>query len=124
MSKSSTNSSCTLCGKPVELDRYNLDEITAIMREKNLCFNCAFWHWQHNLDQNDPGRKGNFAVINGTHYVLDEHTDINWPKGFGGAEFKIRFNDGREVICDNLWSQGDIPEHLKNLFPDNAVFVK
>lgn len=44
--------------------------------------------------------------------------------GFAGAEFIIRFHDGRVVRTDNLWSYGPIPEEYRESLPDNAVFVK
>ena len=118
------NGTCTLCEGKHNPENYIQDRIREIMEEKHLCFRCANWLWQHELDQNDPARQGNVAVINGKHYLICPSNDGNWPSGFGGVRFKIRFLDGREVICDNLWHQGEIPDHLRHLFPDNAVFVK
>jgi len=115
---------CTMCGKTDNLDRWSLDRIREIMEEQHVCFKCANWLWQHELDQTDPSRAGRFAVIDGKHYVLAPHTDLNWPRGMAGAKFKIRFNDGREVVCDNLWHQGTVPERFRHLFPDNAEFVR
>ena len=118
------NDTCTLCGGKHDPENYLQDRIREIMEEKHLCFRCANWLWQHELDRTKTARLGNVAIINGKHYVLNPSNGGNWPSGFGGARFKIRFNDGREVVCNNLWHQGEIPEHLRHLFPDNAAFVK
>ncbi len=108
---------CSICGKAYDPSRW-IEEIASVMREKHICFNCAFW--EENI-RKDLDR--DFAVINGKHYVLGPHTD-KWPSGMGGARFKIRFADGRETVCDNLWCQGKIPEHFRNRLPDNAEFIK
>ena len=46
----------------------------------------------------------------------------NYFQGFGGAEFRIRFNDGYEVITHNLWCQGEPEGSWKEKFPNNADF--
>lgn len=45
-------------------------------------------------------------------------------KGCGGQVSVIRFNDGRTVVTNDLWGQGDVPEIVAHLMPDNAVFVE
>ena len=109
---------CRVCGKESQ-NTYSGD-ISLIMKEFGCCFTCAFWIWQHRLDQ-----EGNrvWAIIDGKHYVLCPHTDANWPVGMGGQRFTILFNDGRVVECDNLWHQGQIPEHFRDVMQDNARFI-
>lgn len=48
----------------------------------------------------------------------------NQGLGFGGAEFVIRLDDGREFFSDNTWHRGTVPPKLRKLMPSNAVFVK
>ena len=115
---------CKLCHKPSEPENYIRDRIREIMEEKQLCFNCAFWLWQHELDTQE--REPHTAVIvEGTHYVIGSETKSKstFFRGFGGAHFKIKFHDGTEVETTNLWCQGEIPEHLRHLLPDNAEFL-
>ena len=112
---------CKLCGEPSDPQKYD-SRIGEIMEEQNVCYNCAFWLWQHECDQRDPRRRGRFAVINGSHYVLGDGKGAF--QGHYGDSFTVRFNDGRVVVNNDLWHQGEIPEHLRHLFPDNAEFVK
>jgi hypothetical protein len=44
-------------------------------------------------------------------------------RGFGGAEWEIKFDDGRVVVTRNLWSIGDIPDEYREALPGNAKFV-
>jgi len=61
-----------------------------------------------------------------TAYV-GKHKSEHWSSqglGFGGAEFVVRLEDGREFFTDNNWSAGQVPPHLRRLLRSNAVFVK
>lgn len=113
---------CKICGAEEESNRW-IPETKEEVEKEQMCFSCLHWARQHRLDLTERGEHG-WAVINGVHYVLCPHTDLNWPCGFGGVENRIRFFDGHETICDNLWCQGDIPSgHWRDLMPDNAKFV-
>lgn len=111
---------CRICGDTENSDHY-IPETKTALENKELCFSCLHWSEQHRLDQ-DERCEHKYAIINGTHYVLLPHTD-GYFKGYGGKKFHIRFNDGFETTCDNLWCQGDIPEHWRDTMPDNAIFV-
>jgi hypothetical protein len=64
------------------------------------------------------------ARIDGKHYLIGDE-DSKAMRGFGGVKYTIRFFDGREVTTTNLWSQGEIPEEIRELYlPDNAEFVE
>lgn len=106
---------CRLCGKPINADDYNR-EYAAKLKEQHLCFSCNLWTEHHELDR--QGRA--FAIINGSHFTIGPEKNV--ILGFGGAEFRIRFNDGRHVTTHNLWHQGKIPEHFREMMPDNACF--
>jgi hypothetical protein len=85
----------------------------------NICFSCYFW--QKYVEIKDLPK---IARIDGTHYVIEPDNPNAAFKGFGGAEFKIKFHDGREVVTHNLWYQGEIPKHFRDELPDNAVFIQ
>lgn len=115
---------CKLCLKPSEPEKYIKYRIRELMEEKQLCFNCAFWMMKWEQDTQERPQH-TVVIINGMHYVVHpEFTTNGFMKGFGGAHFKIKFHNGTEVETTNLWCQGEIPDHLKHLFPDNAEFIK
>lgn len=61
-----------------------------------------------------------------TAYV-GRHKSEHWSTqglGFGGSEFTVRLEDGREFFTDNNWSRGTVPPHLRKLLKSNAVFVR
>ena len=113
---------CKYCGAEENSERWIPDVKKAI--EKNeLCHSCYHWNEQMELDKTKRGEHG-YAIVNGTHYVLCPHTDAEVFRGFGGRKFNIKFNDGYETMCDNLWCQGEIPEgHWREQMPDNAIFI-
>ena len=88
----------------------------------NHCHDCSFWLKKQYLGEEDKERQ---AIIDGTHYMYmvtneDEYLVF---RGFGGREFHILFDDGREVRTTNLWVQGEIPQEFRPLLPDNAMFI-
>lgn len=44
--------------------------------------------------------------------------------GFGGDEFHVQLNDGRQFSTDNNWHRGEVPPRLRKLIRPNAVFLK
>ena len=114
---------CKICGESVDSEHY-IPETEKKLVENQICTTCLHWKEQHELDQTERGEH-NFAIINGTHYVLCLHTDAQVFRGYGGRRFTIKFHDGHVATCDNLWCQGDIDiDHWRNLMPDNAVFIQ
>lgn len=44
---------CHLCNSPLNLDDYDLAKtVPQLMKEKQLCFQCAFWHRIIESDKN------------------------------------------------------------------------
>lgn len=112
-----------ICSIPECRGRYTLMysigcEERHIMEAENVCFGCAFWK---NVIKGDRNSK-RAVVVNGGHHWIGNEKSSGF-KGFGGAKWKIRFNDGREVETTNLWHQGTIPEHFREDLPDNATFL-
>lgn len=113
---------CKICGTVEEPTRW-IPKMEKQLKERTLCFGCNHWETQRLLDQTERGEH-QWAVINGVHYVFLPHTGLEWPRGMGGVNHKIQFNDGTIVECDNVWCQGNIPEgYWRNIFPDNAKFI-
>lgn len=72
------------------------------------------------------------ARIDGRQYILGAESDKlprsstelwNWQGGTNGATFHIAFDDGRLVVSQNLWQNGEIPPEFREQLPDNARFV-
>lgn len=126
------NRLCKVCKNPFYLERNQIDN--------NSCYTCQFWVDNLMVDSKNE----DWAIINGEHYRFGEHLSglIIDPsatieeiakafdsklsnKGMGGAKCIITYNDGRMVITDDLWHQGEIPEVFKSIpaFADNAELV-
>ena len=104
---------CPTCGE--ELGKFFSDERS--MKEHGECFECSLWRKRLSLVG-----KPDVAIIDGTLYTICDENDPSPLRGFGGNKFVIHFKDGRTVITTNLWCGGDISEHWKPQFPDNATF--
>lgn len=93
-----------------------------IVRER-ICFGCDFWLEMIRKDATEY--KDRAVRVDGKHYVMGEKRGRDGERwaGFGGAVWNIEFFDGRKERCNNLWSQGDIPERWREQLPDNARFI-
>lgn len=77
-------------------------------KSEYVCSSCSFWLYH-------LARKSrNTLIIEGSQYSPGEG-------GFGGRIFKVLRNDGTRW-SGQLFTQGNIPQHLLYLFPNNAVF--
>lgn len=88
---------CKICGAEEESNRW-IPETKEEVEKEQMCFSCLHWARQYRLDLTERGEHG-WAVINGVHYVLCPHTDLNWPCGFGGVENRIRFLMGTKLFA-------------------------
>lgn len=79
------------------------------------------WFWRKYVADKDSPR---VVRVNHTHYCIGEANRSGEMAGFGGRQWKIRFNDGRVEQTKNLWFQGIIPPKFREELPDNAVFEK
>ena len=107
---------CKECGKH-ECGGW-LDNVAAKLTQRQLCHTCDFWHEKIGI-KDDPAT----VRAKGVHYRIGKEGVRGLFQGFGGARFRIRFNDGREVESTNLWCQGHIPDAFKERLPDNAEFL-
>lgn len=90
-----------------------------------FCFSCSFWNNRLNRHLMFPDRS---FIVKGTAYMVCEEPkegERGWGCGYGGAEFRIKPHDGRDVIIShNVWCQGDVPKRFRKLLPDNASFLQ
>jgi hypothetical protein len=95
--------------------------------EERKEFDAYFWgekvEWFNNNDVTDENQ---IAVrFNGVHFVIGPENGTF--KGFGGRKCIIQFTDGphkgKLIETTNLWHQGTIPNELKDILVDNAIFL-
>lgn len=102
---------CPVCGRVLQpYEEHYLDE-------KGECFECSLWRERLSLLGNPD-----VAIIDGTFYTIGDENSTDPFRGFGGDKFVIKFKDGREVTTTNLWCGGEISEHWRPQFPNNADF--
>lgn len=106
---------CKICGGIVELEY--TEPLKSELIEDGICFSCHFWKEKvHSYNERT-------VIVDGLHYRYFDDNPGAAFLGFGGREFRIKFNDGREVVTHNLWHQGNIPERFRDKLPDNAQFI-
>jgi hypothetical protein len=112
-----------ICHKCGQQDKCSFMEPTGgRMKEHKLCFNCNFWieiiEKYHS--------KGTSIIVKGSHYVDGGHVQNPRDRnglGFAGHMWTIK-KDGKTFFTNNLWHQGTIPEHFRDVLKDNAEFVR
>jgi len=111
---------CKKCGGVIELSFH--EHMNRKLMKLQMCHSCEFWAlFQHDM-RKEPHR--HFIVDgNGYSYHPKGTHNIDGKRGFGGAEFYIRFADGCLMETDNLSHRGDIPVAWKEDLPDNAAFM-
>ena len=106
---------CKECGKRIKVVEDQMGLFTS-----RLCFRCNFWHkyvtWEDTSTRIAVRR-------NRHHYIAEMDTTVRGPRGYGGALFVIEMNNGRVILCDNVWCQGYIPDTFKERLPDNGRFL-
>lgn len=132
------NNTCTLCGKPIDLEDFNPNRgIPQLMKEKDLCFQCAFW--LKRLEYNKGlSRENKIFLITPdySHWISQINGKIiTVPDSFSGiyhTQVYPIYNIGvilpntenhMVIRTNNLPHQGTIPEHLRESFKPNAIFL-
>lgn len=115
---------CRECGGNIEPNRWQ-PRIGRVLVENQLCIRCQGW-LEAVLEKDDPKQ---VRVDGWVFNIAPEDPELRkmtggFGLGHGGRRFRIRFDDGREVVTTNLWNSGEIPERFRKRLPDNAVFVR
>lgn len=116
---SSSDLTCSCCGKPVELDEFDIRyPLVQRMKQERVCFICSFWK---DKIENPPANR---EIINGEHYVFHEWVlKKEHFLGFGGKPMYILKEDKTVKKSNNVWHQGEIPLHFREQLPDTAKFI-
>ena len=104
---------CEICGKEIEKSNY----YRMILCNNDSCYHKFYW-------MEKVKNKDKVAIINNNCYTIGDEEHTGCDRGFDGAKFTIRFNDGRIVQTTNLWDNGKVPEEFRDLLQNNAVFIK
>ena len=79
-------------------------------------------YWTDLVDLDEQDQRG--VVVDGVHYRLGPDRKDGRIKGYAGRRWEIEYFDGRpNVVTNDLWYQGRVPEKHRVLLPDNARFV-
>lgn len=129
---------CQICGKPINLEEFDKTrEIPQLMARKQVCFKCAFWSNQLAYDK-ELEKEGKIAVITPdySHWITRIPGSILMvPSAFGGIyQTKLQpvntlgvIDEDKEKLFiiryNNIAHQGTIPEHLRDAFKVNGIFL-
>ena len=111
---------CFVCHNEIAESLFN-DNVPPMC--SNECHRINFWNEKaEKYAKNENGYSNRVVIVNGGHYTYHDEVPNAYFKGFGGRQFKVKFNDGRVIQTKNMWFQGDIPEEFRDRLSDNAVF--
>lgn len=82
-----------------------------------MCFDCDYWQ-----DRVENQNSKSQVVIDQVVFQIGPKGELF--KGCSGKEFTIKRSSGEIVVTNNLWVNGRIPNHFKDLIADNATFVE
>lgn len=131
-----TKNQCLKCGKPINLEDYDEQlDIPQLMKENQWCFTCAFWYNRYKQDKKifmDCLASRVLITPDYNHYIIHLETLFISTGTFRGhflesTEVCVAFQTLGEkatIHAFNNWScQGTIPEHCRELFTPNGVFI-
>lgn len=126
---------CSMCGfkhepaynisplKGIDPDNWANCRMKDIMIEKKTCFECAIWL---DIIESDKKNSDKILICKGNHFIAHgwlRKEDMNGFIGFGGDPFYFRMKDGSLYRSNNVWHQGEIPNHFKEILPDNCEMI-
>lgn len=100
---------CSFCEKFEQL--IWRDDVNNKMIENNACFSCNFW-----IELSEEKRPNAFILMPEWDHMMMVDFDTGPFKGFGGAEWVLKFEDGTIKRHNNIWHQGEVPEHMRERF--------
>lgn len=83
-------------------------------------------YWNEIIDYAESGR---VAIVKGHCFILGDYIeDVDEAKrtrfvGRDGKEFRFQFEDGHEVVTNDCWEKGEVPDWVRSQLPDNAALV-
>lgn len=107
---------CRECGKTQELN-FSID-VNEELSSRNLCWDCSWWLYAVPAVDKIYGTK-RFTFEN-KHYL------INHPiaKEIANKKYIITFPSGATIETNKITCFGEVPEHLRYRYPNNAVLTE
>jgi hypothetical protein len=110
---------CSICGNMDSPEHFGPCDERDIMREKHVCFSCAFWLIKIDFASRFPEQyvieRGILSYI-GNQIPADLEAPGEWGKGYGGRKVKVT-RAGTVIYTNNLWCNGNIPAWAVDKFP-------
>ena len=116
---------CNCCGHKT-MSKYNWDRDQLYIEKDTLCHDCGFWLTKAALHKQQWEDAIPVLCDSGEHYIIRNPTEATVIRatrglgvGHGGMQFTIEIYAGDYIgtwHSNNVWSQGQPPEHLKHLF--------
>ena len=131
---------CIICGSPYDLEDFDLNVEPAIrMLNKCLCFSCAHWDRNHELDNSDSRLVRGIPLVvidNSKGYSRRAHWFLPFYNFNGDSlnvsirplnrfqpTYRVLLKDGRLFTVNNLYHQGNITVPWYGKFKINACFL-
>ena len=111
---------CTKCGKKMYLLAHDPDsEICRLMKERQLCYDCAYWI---HLASHPKEYMQIIAGIYYTFYPPVPKRKLGEMLGGRGMKY-IYLKDGSILKSNDIWRVGMIPERFRDILPDTAWWI-
>ena len=129
---------CKCCGNHYVLEDFDMSGEPSIRMLKGLCFSCAHWDHNYEMDKHERLARGIPLVVidNSKGYSRRAHWFLPFYNFKGDnlnvsihpldrfqPAYRILLKDGRLFTVDNLYHQGTIPVHWHDKFKINACFL-
>ena len=113
---------CSRCGKDTT-NSYHEPTGSRMLAARH-CFHCDDWAEQQLRMERDHDR---MTIIGGRIYGPGSRTSGSF-RGMAGRRFDIEFIEpsrfaGKRITTFDLWAGGDMPDDLREKFPDTAKFL-
>lgn len=131
---------CGICGREYDLEDLDLNlDLPKRMIEKKICFSCAHWDRNHELDLSSRKIEGVPVILNKfnemtvnfnprDHWFIPfrvchgENCSIH-PLDTLQPTYRVLMFEGRLYTVNNMWHQGEIPTVWFDKFKVNAMLL-
>ena len=111
---------CTSCRKTYFTQGFSADRISMIMRNKQVCYNCAYWM---HIMESPPE---NMEIVDGkcikVFPMVEEVDESMMLGGNGRVRYFVR-PDLSTIKTNDVWEIGVLPKKFKKKMPDTLIEV-